>query len=218
MSFRHPKQPVLSRARTPEDKAKVREAFIAAGRKLFAEEGSAGISLRRIAAQAGYAPGAIYQYFAHQQDLYFQIRAHDMHAATEQLRQSIARTRSPANRVRKLFIGTADYWLAHMEEFLMIFPSPSIRAPVVADATAEPFGRSQVVQESLTLYYETVGAFFDTLPHAPMPARLAADTLMAAVHGMIVFPCMTRTMEWSDTLTMVSQLVNTVVSQWEKTP
>ena len=47
-----------------------------------------------------------------------------------------------------------------------------------------------------------------------MPPRLAADMLMAAVHGMIVFPCMTRTMDWSDTRTMVKKLVTTLVLQW----
>lgn len=215
MSFRHPKNEVLSRARSPEDKAKVREAFIAAGRKLFAEEEDpSSVSLRRIAAEAGYVPGAIYQYFADQQDLFFQVRAHDMHAATEQLRQLIARTRNPAKRVEKLFTGTADYWLNHMEEFLIIFPAPLTRTPVMPRPGSVPFGQSPVVQDSLRLYYETVEAFFETLPRPPMPPRLAADMLMAAVHGMIVFPCMTRTMDWSDTRTMVKTLVATVILQW----
>lgn len=216
MPFRHPKTEVLSRARTPEDKARVREAFIAAGRRLFAQEDPSRISVRRIAAEAGYAPGAVYQYFAHQQDLFFQIRAHDMHAATEELRQLIARTRDPAKRVQKLFIGTADYWLSHMEEFLIIFPAPSARASAPV-AEGVPFGKSEVVRDSLDLYYETVDEFFKTLPHPPMPARLAADMLIAAVHGTIVFPCMTRTMDWSDTRTMVTKLVTTMVHQWATT-
>lgn len=217
MSFRHPQNEVLSRARSPEDKAKVREAFIAAGRKLFAEEDPSAVSLRRIAAEAGYVPGAIYQYFADQQDLFFQIRAHDMHAATEELRQLIARTRDPAKRVEKLFMATADYWLNHMEEFLIIFPAASTHAPAPSPSGSLPFGQSPVVQDSLRLYYETVQAYFDTLAQPPMPPRLATDILMAAVHGMIVFPCMTRTMDWSDTRTMVKKLVTTVILQWGAT-
>ncbi|MBO9651342.1 MAG: TetR/AcrR family transcriptional regulator [Variovorax sp.] len=214
MSFRHPKNDVLSRARTPEDKAKVRDAFIAAGRKLFAEEEDRSrISLRRIAAEAGYAPGAIYQYFAHQQDLFFQIRAHDMHAATQELRHLIGRTRDPARKVEKLFIGAADYWLGHMDEFLMIFPAASTAASPVPSG-GQPFGQSPVVMESLDLYYETVEGLWATLATPPMPARLATDMLIAAVHGTIVFPCMTRTMEWSDTRMMVTKLVTTIVRQW----
>lgn len=216
MSFRPSKPEVLSRARTPEDKAKVREAFIAAGRKLFADEDPSTVSLRRIAAEAGYAPGSIYQYFAHQQDLFFQIRAQDMHASTEQLRQTIARVRSPQRRLLKLFIGTADYWLEHMEEFLVIFPAPSVdRSPAVSSAGV-PFGKSAAAQDSLQLYYTTVDEYFRTLARPPMNARLAADILMAAVHGMIVFPCMTRSMDWSDTRVMVKNLVTSVVTDWGK--
>jgi AcrR family transcriptional regulator len=212
MSFRQSKTDVLSRARSPEDKGKVREAFINAGRKLFAEHPPSEVSLRKIAAEAGYAPGSIYQYFSDQRELFAHIRMHDMHAATEELRKKIARTRDPAKRVTKLFVATAEYWLDHMDDFLVIFPAPGRRTVPLPGGVL--FGRSPVVQESLKLYYETVEDFFRTLPHPPMPPRLAADMLMAAVHGTIVFPYMTRTMEWSDTRTMVVRLVNTVVRQW----
>ena len=37
---------------------------------------------------------------------------------------------------------------------------------------------------------------------------------MAAVHGTIVFPCMTRTMDWSDTRTMVVKLVEAMLQAW----
>lgn len=216
MSFRPARAEVLSRARTAEDKARVREAFIAAGRKLFAEEAPSSVSLRRIAAAAGYAPGSIYQYFAHQQDLFFHIRARDMEASTEALRQSIARVRSPVRRVLKLFIGTADYWLEHMEEFVLIFPAPSAARSPARSGTDLPFGESSAVQEALRLYYETVDDFFRTLARPPMDARIAADMLIAAVHGTIVFPCMTRSMAWSDTRLMVEHLVTSVVADWSK--
>ena len=216
MSFRPSKPVVLSRARTPEDKAKVREAFIDSGRKLFADEAPATVSLRRIAAAAGYAPGSIYQYFENQQDLFFHIRAHDMHVSTEQLRQLIARVRSPVKRVLRLFIGTADYWLEHMDEFLMIFPAPSADRLPAGRRASVPFGKSAAAQDGLKLYRDVVDEYFQTLARPPMNAHLASDILIAAVHGMIVFPCMTRTMDWSDTRVMVKRLVTSVVSDWSK--
>ena len=216
MSFRPSKPEVLSRARTSEDKAKVRDAFIASGRKLFADEDPSTVSLRRIAAAAGYAPGSIYQYFENQQDLFFQVRAHDMQASTEQLRQLIARVRSPVKRVLRLFIGTADYWLEHMEEFLMVFPAPSANRSIAMHSASVPFGKSAAAQDSLKLYRDAVEDYFQTLARPPMKAHLASDILIAAVHGMIVFPCMTRTMEWSDTRVMVEHLVKSVVTDWGK--
>jgi len=213
MSFRNPKQIDRSRARTPEDKLRVREAFIAAGRDLFSEGDPSKVSLRQIAAKAGYAPGAIYQYFTDQRDLFASVREHDMHLAYEELEKAIARTRDPVQRVRKLFFATVDYWLEHMDHFLVLFPAPSSHVPVPTPGT-QPFGRSPVVQEILTLYYDTVREMFDHLPRHPLPPRLATDTLLASVYGTLVFPLMTRTMEWSDTRTMARKLVQTVIDQW----
>jgi hypothetical protein len=70
------------------------------------------------------------------------------------------------------------------------------------------------VVDSLQLYYDTVDAFFATLPRPPLSSRLAADTLLASVFGTIAFPCMTHTMAWSDTRAMVSQLVEAMLAQW----
>ena len=213
MSFRNPKQSDRSRARTPEDKLRVREAFIVAGRELFSEGDPSKISLRQIAAQAGYAPGAIYQYFADQRDLFASVREHDMHQASQELEKAIARTRDPVQRVRKLFFATVDYWLEHMDHFLVLFPAPRSRAFVATPGT-QPFGRSPVVQKILGLYYDSVQEMFDSLPRHPMPPRLATDILLASVYGTLVFPLMTRTMEWSDTRTMARKLIQTVLDQW----
>jgi len=208
MSFRKPSSEVLSRARTPEDKERVKAAFIDAGRRLASREGLAAVSLRRVATEAGYAPGAIYQYFRDQQDLFFHIRAEDMQAATESFRRVVARTPDPVERVKKLFIGTADYWLSHMEDFLVIFPSPGARS------ASDGFAKSQAVREILALYYETVDALFETIPQPSVSSRVAADLLLAAVHGTVLFPYMTPGMPWTKTRTMVRQLVTTMVDRW----
>jgi AcrR family transcriptional regulator len=208
MSFRQPSSEVRSRARTPDDKEKVKAAFIAAGQRLAGEEGMAAVSLRRVATEAGYAPGAIYQYFRDQQDLFLHIRASEMEAATQRFRRVVARTADPAERVKKLFIGTADYWLSHMDDFLVIFPSPGARAP------SDGFAQSQAVREILALYYATVDALFETIPRAPLASRAAADLLLAAVHGTVLFPHMTPGMPWTRTRTMVRTLVTTMVDQW----
>jgi len=201
------------RARSDEDKALVREALIAAGRTLFSREDPATVSLRRIAAAAGYTPGAVYRYFKDQQELFAYIRAHDMQQAAERLARVGARTRDPVLRTRRLFQATVDYWLSHIDEFLVLFPPPSA-APIDVSGGTVPFGRSPVVQRMLAIYYDTVQAMFDSLPRAPLPSRLAADTLLASVHGTLVFPLMTSTMAWSDRRRMARLLIDTVVDAW----
>ncbi len=200
------------RARSAEEKARVRETIIAAGRDLFSREGPDQVSLRRIAAAAGYTPAAIYRYFKDQQDLFAYIRERDMEDAVDHLCNLIARKRDPKQRVLTLFTGTADYWLEHMEEFLVLFPPACITR--AAEEDAHPFGRSPIVLRLLALYYESVEALFQSLPRAPMPHRLATDTLLAAVHGSLVFPLMTPTMDWPDRRLMVHKLVKAIVGQW----
>ena len=213
MAFRKKGHTTLRRARTPEDKDKVREAFIAAGRKLFAEEEPDTVSLRRIASAAGYAPAAIYQYFEDQADLFFHIRSQDMQAATEYLRRLTEGVIDPEVRVKTLFVGVADYWLAHMDHFMNIFPV-RIQGQPVPRIGGLTFGQSKVVQDSLALHYGVVDALFSTFTHPPLPARQAADLLIASVYGSIAFPEMTRTMEWSDLPTLIRTLVDTIVDSW----
>ncbi len=200
------------RARSDDEKARVREAIIAAGRELFSREDPEQVSLRRIAAAAGYAPAAIYRYFKHQQDLFTHIREHDMLEAAYALCKLIERKRDPRQRVLALYIGTADYWLERMDAFLVLFPPARASRPAADEE--HPFARSAGVRKLLALYYGTVKELFDTLPRAPMHYRLAADTLLAGVHGSLVFPLMTPSMEWSDRREMIKRLVNSTVSHW----
>ena len=86
------------RAYSAEDKAKVRQALIETGRHLFAIEGAARVSLRRIAAEAGYSPGSIYQYFQDHHALQIAIRELDMNQATDHFEAFAARIKDPVAR------------------------------------------------------------------------------------------------------------------------
>jgi len=48
---------------------KVRLAIVEAAERMFAREGEAGLSIRKLAAEIDYSPGAIYKYFESKQDL-----------------------------------------------------------------------------------------------------------------------------------------------------
>ncbi|GGC60542.1 TetR/AcrR family transcriptional regulator [Undibacterium terreum] len=202
-----------SRARATEDKEKVREAIVSAGRQLFATEDPATVSLRRIATFAGYSPATIYNYFDDYRALYTAVRAHEMELATKRFERIAARTKDPEDRVRKLFLGTAQYWLKHLDDFDLVFALPVKKASVLTNEN-KPFGQSPTVTRALKVYYGAMHAYFDSLPRHPIPARLAADTLLAAVHGIISFPRMTRTMVWSDMETMAKNVIDGMLHQW----
>lgn len=200
------------RARADEDKAEVRQSFITAGRRLLAGGDPSKVSLRRIAAEAGYSPGTIYSYFADFRALYRAVRERDMEDAVVVFENLAAAEAEPRARVRNLFLGTVRYWLGHPEHFDVLYTMPG----GVQDGGSpdEQFGQAPVVVRAVNVYYDAVAALFDSLPAHPMPARLAADSMLAAVYGLIAFPRMTPTMAWSDTTAMAEVVVDAILARW----
>ena len=163
--------------------------------------------------RAGYSPGTIYHYFRDHRALLIAIRELDMNQATDRFEALARGIADPTERVRKLFIDTVHYWLAHLDQFDILFSRPPYRPPLI-DNVGVPFGQSSTVLRSLKVYYDAVDAFFATLPRHPVPARLAADTLIAVTHGLIAFPRATRTMKWSDTKKMAQAAIDAMVAAW----
>ena len=203
-----------SRAISPEDKTKVRKAFIAAGRKLLTDQPHGDVSLRRIAAEAGYAPGTIYQYFQDYNALLFAIREIDLQIATDALDSISVSVDNPVERVRALAKGSARYWLQHPDQFDVLFARPPTKT--AASDLPNAFGRSPVVQRALQIYYSAVDELFKTLNSPCISSRLAADTLIATTYGIVAFPRSTPTMRWSNQYQMAERAIDALVDSWLK--
>lgn len=204
-----------TRAKSDEAKKDVRQAFIAAGRALLASSETSEVSLRQIAAAAGYSPGAIYQYFGDHRDLLMAIREQDMLLAVIAFEQLSERERDPERRVKQVFLGVARYWLDNFEHFLVLFSLPPNKPPV-KNSEGVPFGRSPIVVRSYSLYDKIVRELFATYDSPPIPVKIAVDTLIAAVHGIVSFPKHTRTMEWTDTMLMAEQVIDALLAVWRQ--
>ncbi len=64
-----------------------RAAILAAARQVAAREGAANLSLRAVAAEAGFAPAALYGYFASKSELLIALAAEDLGSVTRSLRE-----------------------------------------------------------------------------------------------------------------------------------
>lgn len=195
------------------DRQRVRQAFIDAGRRILIEQGASAMSMRHIAAEAGYSPGSVYQYFPDRRALLAAIRESDMNAATDIMDARARATADPVQRVREVFLTAARYWLAHPHHFDVLFCGSRDQ---VALHTPEglPFGRSPSVVRSLALYARVVDDFLASLPCRPIDTVLAMDSLIAATHGVIAFPRATPSMPWSATVAMVETVIDALMSHW----
>lgn len=203
-----------SRAHTTEAKSDVREAFIATGRRLLAAKRSKDVSLRSIAAAAGYSPGTIYHYFSDHRALLLAIREEDMLAAVIAFEEIAASETDPENRVIKVFLGAAQYWLNNFDHYETLF-SLSPHKLAVSDRSGLPFGRSPVVVRSYSLYDRIVRELLCARGVASIDPKCVVDSLIAAVHGVVSFPAYTRTMNWTPTMTMVDFVVRFIVASWK---
>lgn len=200
-----------ARARTDEQKKDVRDNLIAVGRHLFAVEDPSTVSLRKIAAKTGYAPGTIYKYFRDQHELFIAIREQDMSRVVDNLEKMAQRVADPKERLRTVFVAAVRHWLKYPEEFRVLF---AIRPEQSGKPGRQPFGKSGVVLRSYSLYRQLVDDLFATYPAPPCAPRLATDTLIAATHGIIAFTLHTHTLEWSAQIRMVEQVLDALLSTW----
>jgi len=64
--------------RREREHAMARTSILAAARRLAARDGANGLTLRGVAAEAGYAPAALYGYFRNRTDLILALAAEDL--------------------------------------------------------------------------------------------------------------------------------------------
>ena len=98
-----------------------RAAIVAAARRVFAEKGLDGASLRGIAAAAGYTPGAIYFHFPDKEHIYGAILAESLTALAHEVRDRAAAERDPAARLRAAARAFFAYYRKHPEELDLSF-------------------------------------------------------------------------------------------------
>ena len=70
--------------------AATRSAILEAARRVAARDGARDLSLRGVAAEAGFAPAALYGYFAGKDDLLLALAADDLTALARSMREASA--------------------------------------------------------------------------------------------------------------------------------
>jgi AcrR family transcriptional regulator len=67
-----------------------RAAILDSARKVAARDGARNLSLRGVAAEAGYAPAALYGYFASKDELLLALAAEDLSALSRAMRDAVS--------------------------------------------------------------------------------------------------------------------------------
>jgi AcrR family transcriptional regulator len=92
-----------------------RGAILEAARRVFAEHGLEGATIRAIAAEAGYTPGAIYAYYAAKEEIFGDILAESLGALGHAIKRAGGET--PRQRLEAGLGAIYRYYREHPQEF-----------------------------------------------------------------------------------------------------
>jgi AcrR family transcriptional regulator len=120
------------RERHSRERETVTRKILDAARGLFLSDGYANVSMRKIADQIEYSPGAIYSYFRSKEDIFFAlaeeglecIRAH-CHTRSPEAPDS-STTGQPLDRVREAFWRIYTFSREQPEYFRLIFVDSAV--------------------------------------------------------------------------------------------
>jgi len=169
---------------TPAEKRrlKVREAILAAAERVFAREGEAGLSIRRLARKIDYSPAAIYKYFSSKDDLVDELKEAFFERLMAQVHK-IADTSRPFPERMSECLATYVY-----EAIAKPYHYGAAYAGTAKDngvETGEPGyddsirGRAFLVLQGMVEEGISKGHFRDDLD-----PQLAAKSIWASMHGL----------------------------------
>lgn len=117
-----PKKPTRRSNRTSQ--SAFREMLTAIAERLFAEEGYANVSIRRITREAGCSPMTFYVYFESKRDVLRSIWDRIASNALTHCSEIIENIDDPVERLRAYCHAHVQYWLDHPNDYLVVFLFP----------------------------------------------------------------------------------------------
>lgn len=160
-------------------KRKVRDAIIEAAEDVFAVEGEAGLSMRRLADRIDYSPAAIYKYFASKDELLAEIREQFFERLIARLADAKKDQASDADRFRAGLRAYIQTGLENPNHYRMAFSN--LNGPPPAEGTR--------CYEAATSFTAGVEALVANGTFRPVDAQLASKCLWASMHGLTNLMC-----------------------------
>ncbi len=161
--------------RRARERKLTREAILEAARRVAAREGAANLSLRAVAAEAGFAPAALYGYFAGKSELLIALAAEDLSGLARVLRA--ARGQNGASRLG----AAAEAALALLQNSETFATTPAALPAEAGGSEAERLFNGRLIA--------VLRALSDAAGHPADSREAQADIVLlaAALAGLAMF-------------------------------
>ena len=168
-----------ARLRKPRGQgASRRGEILDAAKHLFAEEGVAHVTMRRIGAAVGVSPTALYMHFADKDALLAAIAQDTFAELLGRLEQSRSPDQTPLARLRAGLRAYIAFGLARPDEYRLTFMSRLFQRSGAKTCAVEMADRSFAILEDAVIELVRHGVF------RPGPAPVLAEAIWAMLHGV----------------------------------
>ena len=113
--------PPKRRRPAPLDNEERRGHILAAAQRVFEAKGLEGANMRAIAREAGYTPGALYFYYANQEEIYADLLSTSLHRLREFTRAAGAGAETPGDVAVARALAFYDYYAVRPDELSLGF-------------------------------------------------------------------------------------------------
>jgi AcrR family transcriptional regulator len=190
-------------ALTASQVAERRAVIASAARTLFAEEGYASISIRRVADAAGMTPMTLYTYFASKADLLRHLWSDVIVDLFDALDEAAARERSPRKRLLEISSAYVRYWVDHPDHYRMVFMTEGVSQPEVS-----VFVANDDIGKRFALFQNCIVA---ATTSSPQKASLHTDVVICSLQGIAHNHITISGYPWPEPERLVEALVTALI-------
>lgn len=207
MLLKEENPPTVKAQLREQHQANLRTVILDAARELFAQEGAAGLSMRKLAEKIGYTPRTIYLYFTDKDDLLSELIEEEVGRLADCLESAATKQRSPRRQLEAVALAYVTFGLEHPKAYEAIF---MVRNHPM---TRESARLGQHVQGKRML------AIFDRVVResrrvtAGQDHQVVAQSLRCALHGVTSLLILGRQLPGVEWETVVKHLVTSVTGE-----
>ena len=197
--------------RRERQKHKTRETIVAAATKVLLREGVDGFSMRKLAAQIGYTPTAIYFHFPDREALLSEVVERQFLRFRDSFAQ-ITRTPDPIDRLRAMGLALIQFAVDHPAHYRCLFLVPLHNIP-----KGRLIEKGNPSQDCYALLHSTIAIALEQGRFLPeyRDSQLLAQVFFAGGHGLAALHLIKGQddwIEWTDLAERSRVMVDGLIS------
>ena len=203
----HVSEPCAARTRKPRGQgASRRGEILDAAKRLFTEEGFAHATMRRIAAEVGVSPTALYLHFADKEAILKAIAEDFFSELLVRLREAHSDEPNPLLRLRAGLRSYVDFGLERADEYRLTFQTREVRN------LKDPCGKADTADLSFEVLVTSVSDLMQAGIFRAGNPVLIAETIWVSMHGLTAAAVDMHVRMSSELPTLIETVITTLLT------